>query len=58
MTRNLNNFFRGAMCTLVLSAAMAAEARVVLRLGTVAPKGSSWELLMRRMGAEWGKESD
>lgn len=58
MKHGQSNLFRGLLCTLLLSAAMAAEARVVLRLGTVAPKGSSWELLMRRMGAEWGKASD
>ena len=58
MKRGPSNLFRGFLCTLLLSAAMAAEARVVVRLGTVAPKGSSWELLMRRMGAEWGKATD
>ncbi len=58
MKRGLSNLFRGFLCTLLLSSAMAAEARVVVRLGTVAPKGSSWELLMRRMGAEWGKATD
>ena len=58
MKSGLSNLSRGFLCTLLLSAAMAAEARVVVRLGTVAPKGSSWELLMRRMGAEWGKATD
>jgi len=46
-----------AMATL-LSTALPAEARVTIRLGTVAPKGSSWELILRRMGAEWGKATD
>ena len=58
MKRNLLNVFRGFLCTVVLSAAMPGEARVLVRLGTVAPKGSSWELLIRRMGAEWGKATD
>ncbi len=35
-----------------------AEARVTIRLGTVAPKGSSWELILRRMGADWGNATD
>ena len=35
-----------------------AESRVVLRLGTLAPKGSSWEVILRRMGAEWGAATD
>ena len=39
----------------LLSTPLPAEARVTIRLGTVAPKGSSWELLLRRMGADWGK---
>ena len=43
-----------AMATF-LSTALPAEARVTIRLGTVAPKGSSWELILRRMGADWGK---
>lgn len=43
---------------LLTSNAVSVEARVVVRLGTVAPKGSSWDLIMRRMGAEWGKATD
>ena len=58
MKRTSVNLFRGFLCTALLSAAMPGEARVMVRLGTVAPKGSSWELLMRRMGAEWGKATD
>ncbi len=48
----------GSFCTFLLSSVASVDARVVLRLGTVAPKGSSWELIMRRMGAEWGKATD
>ena len=40
-----------------LGTAFSAEARVTIRLGTVAPKGSSWELLLRRMGEDWGKST-
>jgi TRAP-type C4-dicarboxylate transport system substrate-binding protein len=35
-----------------------SEASVVVRLGTLAPSGSSWELIMRRMGADWAKSTD
>lgn len=45
-------------CSLIVSSVATVQARVVLRLGTVAPKGSSWELIMRRMGAEWSKATD
>lgn len=31
------------------------EAAVVVRLGTLAPSGSSWELILRRMGVEWAQ---
>lgn len=50
--------FAGTTATLFLVLVASAEAQVVLRLGTVAPKGSSWELIMRRMGAEWGAATD
>ena len=36
-------------------ATTSLEARVVLRLGTLAPKGSSWELILRKMGADWSQ---
>jgi len=58
MNRTFDNLLKAVACTLALSAATAVEARVVVRLGTVAPKGSSWELLMRRMGADWGRATD
>ena len=44
-----------AATVFVLSIGPTADARVTIRLGTVAPKGSSWELILRRMGAEWGQ---
>jgi len=34
---------------------LRAEAAVVVRLGTLAPSGSSWELILRRMGVEWAQ---
>jgi TRAP-type C4-dicarboxylate transport system substrate-binding protein len=50
----------GAICAIgsSLLPARPVEARTILRLGTMAPKGSSWELILRRMGAEWDKASD
>ncbi len=42
------------LCLLAfLVPALRAEATVVVRLGTLAPAGSSWELILRRMGVEW-----
>src|SRR5262245_10989222 len=35
--------------------AFRTEAAVVVRLGTLAPAGSSWELILKRMGVEWSK---
>lgn len=34
---------------------LKGEAAVVVRLGTLAPSGSSWELILRRMGVEWAQ---
>lgn len=34
---------------------LGAEGAVVVRLGTLAPSGSSWELILRRMGVDWAK---
>lgn len=48
----------GCISALFLSSIAPADARVVVRLGTMAPKGSSWELTLRRMGADWGKATD
>lgn len=49
--------------TLLLLATMVGasaplHAQVVIRLGTLAPDGSSWHNILRKMGAEWGKETD
>ncbi len=35
--------------------ALGAEGAVTVRLGTLAPTGSSWELILRRMGVDWAK---
>jgi len=47
-----------ALLSAVLAFTTTAEARVVLRLGTMVPKGSSWELILRRMGSLWGEATD
>jgi len=54
----MKRLFLGSLVYAALSGAVPAEARVVLRLGTMAPKGSSWELILRRMGAEWSEATD
>ncbi|MCI0426354.1 MAG: C4-dicarboxylate ABC transporter substrate-binding protein, partial [Actinobacteria bacterium] len=44
------------LATLLLS--RPTESAVVVRMGTLAPSGSSWELILRRMGVEWGQSTD
>lgn len=41
----------------VLLAAAAAEARVNLRLATVAPRGSGWHLILDKMAADIGRDT-
>jgi TRAP-type C4-dicarboxylate transport system substrate-binding protein len=41
----------------VLCAAPRAEAQVVIKLGTLAPKGSTWETLLKEMGQQWATAS-
>jgi TRAP-type C4-dicarboxylate transport system substrate-binding protein len=35
-----------------------ASAQVVIKMGTLAPKGSTWETLLKEMGQEWAKASN
>ena len=51
----MKRILMAAAMAAILSIALPSEAKVTIRLGTVAPKGSSWELILRRMGADWGK---
>jgi TRAP-type C4-dicarboxylate transport system substrate-binding protein len=48
----------GCVAAFLFVATASLEARVVLRLGTLAPKGSSWELILRKMGADWSQATD
>lgn len=43
---------------LLFAAAPAAEARVSLRLATVAPSGSAWHLILQKLAADIGRETD
>ncbi len=48
----------GAALAALLLAATAVEARVNLRLATLAPNGSSWHITLRKMAADIGKDTD
>jgi TRAP-type transport system periplasmic protein len=51
---------RGGILALVLAlslSAAAAQAATVIKLGSLAPVGSPWELLLKRVAAEWEKVS-
>ncbi len=42
----------------VLAGAAPADARVQFRLGSIVPNNSAWHLLLRKMAADVGKETD
>ncbi len=44
--------------TLLVSIAAAADAPYVLKLGTLAPAGSSWHELLKEMAQRWSQASD
>ena len=51
------------MRTLVIAASLLAAhpalaKKVTIKLGTMAPNGSSWHLLLKEMGARWAEASD
>jgi TRAP-type C4-dicarboxylate transport system substrate-binding protein len=48
---------RAALLCLLLALLLprGSEPAVIVRLGTLAPSGSSWELILRRMGVDWAK---
>ncbi len=59
----MTRFHRYSMlliCTLVFPALAAApsEARVVVKMATLAPDGSVWDDLLSEMGAEWQEATD
>jgi TRAP-type C4-dicarboxylate transport system substrate-binding protein len=43
---------------ILLSLTLPLQAKVILRLGTLVPKGSAWDNILRRMASDWRKESD
>ena len=46
-----------AVALAALPARVEAQA-IVIKLGTLAPKGSTWETLLKEMGQEWAKISN
>lgn len=46
-----------AMLAAVAAHVSAAEAEVVLKLGTLAPHGSTWHEILKEMGQRWGDAS-
>ena len=47
-----------ALAALALAAAPAAHAKTTIKLGTLAPSGSTWHSLLKEMAAEWDKASE
>lgn len=45
------------LAAFVLAAAPAARADVVIKLGTLAPNGSTWHTLLKEMGQKWEQAS-
>lgn len=45
-------------CLLLISAGPAQAKKVVVKMATLAPKGSVWHQALQEMGAEWKKASD
>ena len=57
MTRSL--LFAGAALVATLASSRPAAAQpVLIKLGTLAPKGSTWETLLKQMGQDWAKVSN
>jgi TRAP-type C4-dicarboxylate transport system substrate-binding protein len=46
------------ICGLTLVGDRARAGPVTIKLGTLAPRGSSWDVLLREMAAEWSQASD
>src|SRR5687768_1886105 len=47
------------LATMLCIAPRAGAAEpVLIKLGTLAPKGSTWETLLKQMGQEWSKQSN
>ncbi len=42
----------------LLSLGSVLEARVIIRMGTLAPDGSAWHKILRQMGADWRTSTD
>ena len=51
MNKRLFAFLTTVVCALCLTYPL--EAKVVLRLGTLVPRGSTWHKIIQRMGADW-----
>ena len=45
------------IAVLLAALPMSARADVVIKLGTLAPKGSTWETLLKEMGQKWSEAS-
>jgi TRAP-type C4-dicarboxylate transport system substrate-binding protein len=48
----------GTLAGLVVAPGRAEAQAIVIKLGTLAPKGSTWETLLKEMGQEWSKLSN
>ena len=46
------------LTSFLLCLGSALEARVVIRMGTLAPDGSAWHKILRQMGEDWRETTD
>ncbi|MFQ5737699.1 MAG: TRAP transporter substrate-binding protein DctP [Acidobacteriota bacterium] len=46
-------FYGMLWCLAISGLQTAARARTIIRMGTLAPRGSAWHKILKRMGAEW-----
>ena len=55
MTRSISTLL---FTLFLLSLNSALEARVIIRMGTLAPDGSTWHKILRQMGDDWRTSTD
>lgn len=59
MTRNAIGFLRpAALAALLFLTSAAVAPALTIKLGTVAPANSPWDLVLRRLAADWSRISD
>src|SRR3974390_1990238 len=57
MRRPMKSIARVGIVAAALCCSVAAQAHVVIKLGTLAPNGSPWHTLLKEMGQKWEQAS-